>query len=807
MRKFNLLILAFVIAIVLTVLAGYYYFLVRPLPRVEGEVWLPGLKASVQVIRDNWGMPHIYAQNEHDLFFAQGFVQAQDRLWQMDLNRRMAQGRLSEIFGPAALDADKLLRTFGIYEAARRDLKVCDEERLKILQQFSRGVNAYINLNMSSLPLEFSLLRYTPEPWSPVDSLAWAKMMALSGGRNWEEEIVRMLLLQKVGSKRAAELIQVRGKGTFCTIPGFVKALSLNLPKVASSSWSLPFPLGGASNNWVVSGNKTATGSPILANDMHLNLSIPSIWYEMHLVGGRYNVLGLTLPGIPLVIAGHNRDVAWGITYAYVDVQDLYLEKTHSEKKDHFLFNGQWVPAKKIRSLIRIKGRQEPVVHWIWKTRHGPLISREVPILKRLGLPVSLRWSALEPGFNMKALQMMNLASSAQEFEKGARLWCEPAINLVYADRKGRIGYVAGSRIPIRHEIQGPIPVSGHLAKIEWKGWIAPEQKPGLSDPEEGFIITANNCIAGQDYPYYLAVDYSPGYRAKRIRELLKKLAPISVADCATIQADLKCLPAEAFVQTVINTMEEEGYSDQLLTYLKEWDKTMTPKSRGAAIYSVLFQRMLDNTFSDELGDLASLFFGKSLIPLAHLNRFSTHSRVALHRLMEWPDSPWFDNVNTPERETLFHVLLKSLRETKEFLKTTLGQDPEKWRWGRLHSVEFVHPLGRVRLLNKIFNLGPFEGGGNFHTVSQSAISPGLEFKLKAWAVSNRHIYDLADWDRSLGSIVPGQSGHRASPHYSDQMELWLDAKHHPLPYSKKAVKIAAKHILFLSPDNLLEGQ
>ena len=800
MRKFNLLIMAFMIVIVLVVLGAYHYFLVRPLPRLEGELQVPGLKAPVQVIRDNWGVPHIYARNEHDLLFAQGFVQAQDRLWQMDLNRRMAQGRLSEIFGPLALDADKLLRTFGIYEAAGHDLEVCEEEELRILKWFSAGINAYINLSKSRLPVEFALLGYSPEPWKPVDSLAWAKMMALSGGRNWEEEIVRMLLFQKVGPQKAKELIQVRGKDTPCTIPSITKTVSLNVTQGQGGPWPLPFPLGGASNNWVVSGSKTETGSPILANDMHLNLSIPSIWYEMHLKGGRYNIMGLTLPGIPLIIAGHNESVAWGITYAYVDVQDLYIEKRHPEKPDHFLFEGKWFPATKIRSLIRVKGQEAPIVHWTWRTHHGPLISREVPILRELGLPISLRWSALEGGFDMKALKVMNLASTGEEFNRGARLWCEPAINLVYADTKGQIGYVTGSRIPVRSQGQGPMPVPGHQAKFEWKGWIRPEQKPGLTDPEEGFITTANNCIAGKDYPYYLAVDYSPGFRAERIRQLLKRLEPISVADCATIQADLKCLPAKQFVDAAIKAVEKGDEPTGLIACLREWDLNMSSDSKGAAIYSVLFQRMLDNTFSDELGDLAPLFFGKSLTILSKLSRFCTHSRTALHRLMERPDSPWFDNVNTPQREALSHVLEKSLKEAKEFLVTTLGEDPAKWRWGRLHTIELGHPLGKVRLLQKLFNLGPFEGDGNFHTVAQSAILPGMDFTLKAWDVSNRHIYDLADWDRSLGCIVPGQSGHRASPHYSDQVWLWLKVKHHPLPFSKSAVRSAAKNILTLVP-------
>ncbi len=800
MKRFNLFVMGVVILVVLLLLGGYYYFLVRPLPMLDGELKIPGLRARVEIIRDKWGIPHIYATNEHDLLVAQGFVQAQDRLWQMDLNRRMAQGRLSEIFGPLTLDADKLLRTFGIHEAASRDLEVCRDEELQALLWFAKGVNAFINLHKTRLPVEFKLLGYTPEPWSPVDSLGWAKMMALSGGRNWEEEVVRMLISQELGPERAATLCRGFRKKIPCTLDFSRKLSSISSRHYISSLFMPVFPAEGGSNNWVVAGRLTETGSPILANDMHLPLRIPSIWYEMHLVGGRYNVMGLSLPGIPLIIAGHNQEVAWGITYAYVDVQDLYLEKAHPQKPDHFLYNGKWIKAQKHLTPIKVKGRERPVDFWVWKTHHGPLISRVVPLLKGLKLNVSLRWSAHDPGINVRSLIKMNLASSVREFSQAARIWCEPAINLVFADRVGHIGYVTGSRIPLRHEGQGPVPSPGEDPVFDWQGWVMPEEKPGLLDPPQGFIATANNCTALKSYPHYLGVDYAPGHRVARIRELISRTVPVSIQDCAKMQGDLKSLPALEFVQAIKRVAQLASSSQGLMRHLEGWDGAMDSGSMGAAIYNVLFQRMLFNTFADELQGLSPLFFGKGLTLLAHMNRFANHSWSALHRLVNTPDSPWFDDVSTPQRETLSHVLQKSLEETAEFLSKELGQDQGEWRWGRLHTMTLEHPLGKVAILGKIFNLGPFEGSGNFHTIKQSAISPGMDFKLKAWDVSNRHIYDLADWDHSIGCIVPGQSAHRASPHYSDQMDTWLRVGHHPLPFTRGAVESSAAHTLLLVP-------
>ncbi len=779
--------------------AGYYYFVRLPLPKTEGEIRINGLHAPVKVFRDRWGVPHIYAENEHDLFMAQGFVQAQDRLWQMESNRRLAAGRLSEIIGPPTIALDRLVRTLGLMRAARREVASYDASHLKILNAFTEGINAFIDHRKGRLPLEFRLLKVEPEPWRPEDSIAWAKMMALFGGKNWQEEIVRAMLDQKLGTEKAYELLSYNQSETPTIIPPDLNLAVLWPPHPHSSRSFVP-TFGGASNNWTVHGSRTGTGFPLLANDMHLVLRVPSVWYEMHLVSGKYDVIGLSLAGVPGIIAGHNRDLAWGITFGYTDVQDIFLERMNPDKPGQYLYKDQWLQAELIKEPIKVKGEDRPVIHEIWLTRHGPIISPQVPAAQALEHAFALKWSALDPGDMLQAVGGLNLARNWEEFKSAAQKWSEPPVNLVYADNKGNIGYALGSRIPIRSQGHGRGPFPGWTGENEWLGYVSPSQKPFLLNPARGFIATANNKVVGSDYPRYLAADYASGYRAVRIEEVLSRNRKTSKDDFRTLQGDLKCLPAAQFMAALEGIEVLSPEARQIFERLRSWDQVLGPESVGGAIYSVLFYRLLENTFRDELGPVADRFFGVGLTYLEPLNRFSQHSRVILQRVMEDHHSSWFDDINTPERENLAHILEKSLMETAAFLKQQLGTEPSAWRWGKLHQIEMEHPLGSVKPLDKVFNIGPYEVGGHFSTVWQSAVNPGMDFRLKGWTTSNRHIYDLEDWDKSLGAIVPGQSGMIGSPHYDDQVEMWLKVDHHPLYYSRGKVESEAKHLLVLKP-------
>jgi penicillin amidase len=677
--------------------------------------------------------------------------------------------------------------------AARKEVASYDASHLKILNAFAAGVNAFIDHRKGRLPLEFRLLDVVPEPWRPEDSLAWSKMMALFGGKNWQEEIVRAMLEQKLGANKARELLSYNQHAPPTIIPSSLNLASLWPPRPHAPSAFVP-AFGGASNNWTVHGSRTATGFPMLANDMHLPLRIPCLWYEMHLVAGDYDVIGLSMAGLPGIVAGHNRDLAWGITFGYTDVQDVYLERMNPHKPGQYLYKDQWLQAELIKEEIRVKGEENPVIQEIWQTRHGPIISPQVPATQSLQHALALKWSGHDPGDMIPTVSRFNLARNWEEFKSAAQNWSEPAMNLVYADRKGNIGYVLASRIPIRMGGHGRGPFPGWTGENEWLGYVSPNQKPLLMNPTKGFVATANNQVVGSDYPRYIAMDYATGFRAARIEQVLSEKAKATKDDFRTLQGDVRCLPAAQFLAALKGIEIQDPESHQLLERLRSWDQVLGPDSVGGAIYAVLFYRLQENTFRDELGPVADRFFGAGLTYLEPLNRFCEHSRVILLRLMQNRESPWFDDIRTPDRENLSYVLDKSLKETAAFLKQKLGTDPSGWQWGRLHLVELQHALGSVKPLDRVFNLGPYEGGGHFSTVWQSAVNPGMDFDLKAWSVSHRHIYDLKDWDQSL------QSGMFGSPHYDDQMEMWLKVEHHPLYYSREKVEAEAKHVLVLKP-------
>jgi penicillin amidase len=800
MRKSLTFILSGMILLFLISLgAAYYYFIQLPLPRLRGELQIPGLHAPVEVLRDRWGVPHIYAANERDLFLAQGFIQAQDRLWQMELNRRLAAGRLSELFGGETLEIDRLSRTLGFMRAAEREFDSYDSWAKELLQAFCDGVNAYLASHRGTLPIEFRLLGLIPEPWRPQDSIGWGKVMALAGSKNWQEEIVRAILAKKIGPAKARDLLSRIPHHPPIIIPSTATAPSL--PKITPARALAPNLIGGASNSWSVSGSRTDSGLPLLANDMHLPINIPSLWYETHLVGGQIDVIGLSLVGVPLIIAGHNRQLAWGLTFAYTDVQDLYLERVRRHREGiEYLHKGSWLPADVITEYIRVRGEETPAVHDIWQTRHGPVVSARFDATEGFEKALSLKWSAHDPGDMVPQMYALNRASNWREFKAAAQSWSEPPINLVYADRSGNIGYFLASRIPIRSQGHGKGPFTGWEGENEWIGYLAPSHKPFLLNPDKGFVATANNRVVGSSYPYYLAEDYSSGFRAERIEQFLQDKDYISKTDCRSLQGDFMCLPAGPFMNALRGFQTDDPEVENLLTRLRAWNHVLDPESPGAAIYAVLFYRLMINTFEDELGPLTKPFLGIGMTSLEPLNLFVEHSRSILLSLMVEKECPWFDDVTTPESESLQNIVEKSLRETGVFLSKKLGPDASKWRWGRIHQVNFKHLLGRYKPLRWLFNLGPYEGGGHFATVWQSAVMPGMDFDLNGWTASNRHIYDLGNWNQSLGSIVPGQSGMITSPHYADQVKLWLNVDLHPLPYSRNKVAAATVNTLYLVP-------
>lgn len=836
-------------------------------PRAKGVLRLPGLTATVEILRDRWGVPHIYAANAPDLMFAQGFVHAQDRLWQMEFQRRLAAGRLAEVLGALALPADRATRTLGLRRVAEAEVSLLDADARAELDAYVAGVNACIA--REPLPVEFTLLRYRPEPWTPADSLSWAKILAWSLSNNWESELLRAALIQRLGPELAAEL-EPPPPESWPTVMASGGVEGVGRPEAAAAGgeardgasigprgpipqdppWIPPVEtdLGSpasapGSNNWVVAGWRTATGKPLLANDMHLLLSAPAIWYENHLVVAEQterapapprparddpaplDVTGVTFPGIPGVVAGHNGHVAWAFTNGYPDVQDLFMERLRrmDDGRVQYEYRGQWLDAEVYREVIGVKDG-ETVAEEVVVTRHGPIINALAPGLAApapipgpaqagtgsdpspLAHALALRWTALEPTPMWAALRAMNRARSCAEFREALRGWAAPAQNTVYADTTGDIGYSFCGLVPIRARGQGRVPVPGWDGEHEWLGYVPFDELPHLSNPPAGFIASANNRVA-EAFPHFLGSEFATGERAQRIVALLEGEPRADVAFFQRMQQE----QVSPTMQTIAGYLGRLSPTDPELAaavdLVRGWDGHLGADSPAAAICQVFGRAAMQTILLRKLGateageDLALRYLGKGPTPLLAEASFMSHRswEWLLHILAE-PRSHWFDLGGGEGRDD---VLLLALRWTLSYLRKRLGPpDPgfRNWGWGRLHTVTFGHPAGRVPALARHFNRGPFPLGGDGNTIWATGNDLTPEASASVVGPPFRFIADLADLNRCWGALVPGNSGRPDSPHYDDQIDGWLRGEYHPMLYARGDVERGATARLRLEP-------
>lgn len=785
--------------------AGYLY-LRRGLPVTRGELVVPGLREPVTVIRDRWGVPHIFARNRHDLYFAQGYVTAQDRLFQMDVSRRAAAGRLAEVFGEALVETDKFLRTFGLWRAAQAMEAALSPEAREVAEAYAAGVNAYIEeaIRSGNLPPEFRLAGYTPEPWRPVDTAGIAKLMAYDLSDNWSAEVWYLQMAQKVGLEKVAELMPAYPE----TGP-VVMRYSAGLPLGELLAAARPVAEWTGSNNWVLSGRRTASGKPLLANDPHLGMGVPAIWYQTHLVvPGEVNVIGVTFPGVPGIVLGHNEHIAWGVTNLGPDTQDLYLEVPNPANPREFLYDGQWEPAQVIVEEIRVKGQAEPVRHEVLITRHGPIIT---PVAgsqqNRPTAALALRWTAHDPSSELDAFLKINAARNWQEFREALRYFTTPTQNFVFAATDGTIAYRGNGRIPIRAKGNGLFPAPGWTSEYEWQGFIPWEELPEMVNPPEGFIATANAKVVDDRYPYFLTAAWAPPYRHARIEEVLRQAENWTVKEMQALQNDVANLQARTLWPVLERLLTQglerapapepdgDGRAAEkaaaleaaALAALRQWDQQDTPESVGATIWHTWYRHMMEATFLDEMGE--------------DLYRRMPHGVLTFDRLIlaagEGKESGWFDDINTPEAEDAAAIAARSFRSAVAELAQTLGPKVEKWQWGRLHRLPFEHRLGAVPLLRPIFNVAGAPVGGSGVTVNANAYGrtgPGFTVTLgPVW----RQVVDLGDiagnsWD----VVAPGQSGHPLSPHYDDQFELWRQGKYHPQLFSEAVLSGGRRLVL-----------
>ena len=781
------------------ILKGGLYLLSRTrLPQTQGSLGLQGLHGKVEVLRDRWGVPHIYAQNAEDGVFAQGLVHAQDRLWQMDFTRRVVAGRLCEVLGESALPFDRAMRTLGLRRVAEQEARQLDGRAGDLVAAYCAGANAWIERARArgTLPVEFSLLGYQPEPWQPADVASWIKLMCWDLCANWESELVRAQIIQRVGPEKAAELELGFDKAWAAILDAGMALAGGASPDATRRYTGAHAGEGLGSNNWVVHGTRTASGMPLLANDMHLSLSNPAIWYENHLVGGELNVTGVSLPGAPLVVAGHNQHVAWAYTDGMADVQDLYEEHLRRAPGGgwEYEFQGQWLAAEVRQEQIQIKGGKQAVEEVV-VTRHGPVINtlfkKAYPDLP----PLALRWTTLEPERQMEAIYAMNTAPDCAAFHQALRSFTSPAQNTVFADTQGNIAYTLSGRVPIRASGDGSVPMPGWSGEAEWLGWIPFEEMPHLENPPRGFVATANNPVSRSLTPHLIGRDFLNSDRAARISEMLEANPRVDPAYFKRMQFDQVSWSARALAGALGQLECGDSELAEVAGQFRGWDGDLSADSALALILEATLRQGLGLVLEHRLGELGIHVQGKG--PFAGF--WGEHAWEWFIALLEQPDSDWFDLGKAENRDD---VLYLALRQALDALKASQGPDRASWRWGSLHRLTFGHVLGAKKPLDAVFNLGPFPIGGDGSTIwaththlydleTPSVVGPPY-----------RLIADLADLDHCLGILAPGQSGNLASPHYRDGIQPWFEGQYHPILFRRDEVEQHLEARLELSPSS-----
>ncbi|NOX61741.1 MAG: penicillin acylase family protein [Chloroflexi bacterium] len=808
MKKVFIVSLAALVALALIVGFWARWQVTLAWPQVDGQLQLAGLQDEVTVIRDKRGVPHIYASNAHDLFMAQGFIHAQDRFWQMEFWRRIGMGRLSELFGPASLEQDRFLRTLGLVPVAQMTFDALDADTKAALEAYAGGVNAYIEQNSDRLPLEFRVLgltgvNFTPEPWTPINTLTWLTLMSFELGGNYRGELRRAQLMDRFGETWMRELMDIpydQERPSIVSQDIDWRKLNLDAAISASASLSLASGEGIGSNNWVVSGDLTDTGAPILANDPHLSIQMPSIWYENGLhcqpVGADcpYNVVGFSFASAPGVIIGHNDAIAWGVTNVGPDVQDLYVEKLNPENPNQYLVNGEWRDIMWREELIYVAGQEEPERLIVRETRHGPIINDLAPGSASDWTygwqPLALQWTALGVNRVAQSVLLLNQARDWESFRRALTYWDAPSQNFIYADREGNIGYQMPGLIPLRVQGDGGLPVPGWNDDYAWTGFIPFDELPRTFNPPEGYIVTANNQVVGPDYPYLISKEWAPGYRAQRIVDLIESADVLSVETMKQIQGDNANLVAGEVIPYLRDAPLERPDVAAQRDKLLAWDLQQDPDSAEAAFYEAFYYHLIPLILEDELGDLTP--------------GYGSSSKRFLVDIIDKPESHWWDDVSTPQRETRDQILAKALGAAYDDLSERLGPDPEKWRWGDLHTATFRNQtLGQsgIAPIEAIFNRGPQEVGGGNAIVNATAWG-GKEpnpFEV-VWLPSLRMIVDMADLSRSLAINTTGQSGHPYHPHYDDQIEMWAAVQYAPMLWRRDQVEADAEGTLILTP-------
>jgi penicillin amidase len=803
--------------VVLLVLGVGRLYLVRDDAGPEGALSLPGLKHPVKVLRDDQGIPHIFAEDSEDLALAFGFTEARDRLWQLDLNRHLLTGTLASAVGARAVPTDLFFRTIGLDKAAQKALEVASPEARAELQAFAKGVNLYARLRPQGLPVEFALTNHPFEPLDPADCAGTGILLAWELADNLKDELLALKLQGVLGPTFLPALFPEApetflpgeaGGDPRVEVPPAPKAKGDpplaglapgEVPDLHEALSPLPRPGAAASNNWVVGGERSVSGKPLFANDPHLALGIPSIWYEVHLSSPGLDVVGAAVPGLPWVEIGHNRRIAFGFTNVMADTQDLFVEEVNPENPNQVRFEGEWQDIRREKILIPVKG-SAPAEREIRYTRHGPLLNDVRP-----GLPkaAALAWTVHHWVGGADGFRGLDRAGNWEDVRAAARALSETSLNLVYGDTDGNIGWQVTGSIPLRAKGDGRFPVPGWTGEYEWTGRVPFEDLPSYylpaggapavtggkgKEPPTHVIVTANQRSVREDYPYHLSSSWGAPYRFLRISSLLSGSERLSLDDLQRVQSDRHPLLWDVLRPLLDEAQTVRPALSGVIQRLKAWDGQTTADSPGAALFELTLLHLQEEAFKDEVGPLFPGF----------ATRFGSYY-AAMDAVLQDAGSPFWDDTRTPEKETRAEILARALEAAVREGRSRLGDDLSAWRWGALHHVVFHHALAREGgalglLLNRSL---PY--GGDFNTINNGSWDPGRPFDL-VWGSSYRLLVDLADPAHARAMNSTGESGRPMTRHYDDMVRPWAEVRYHTLWTEESDILAHLESTLTLNP-------
>jgi penicillin G amidase len=746
------------------------------LAQLDGDITLPALREPVDVQRDRWGIAHIFARNNHDLFLAQGFVVAQDRLFQIDLWRRQAAGEMAEVFGPDYVAADRFARLMKYRGDLEKEWISYSPDAREIATAFAQGINNGIEHMGDKLPVEFQMLGFKPAKWKAEDVLG--RMSGIYMSQNFRNEIQRARLIAGVGFEKARWLAPIDPPRDWESPLTRDELNGIDLRVLAdydAAVRALSFkPAKTQSNNWVVAGSRSASGKPLLASDPHRAIALPSLRYLVHLHAPGWNVIGSGEPGLPGVALGHNERIAWGFTIVGVDQADFYVEETNPDKPNEYKAGGQWEPMTIVRESIKVKGSKEQSIECRY-TRHGPVLFQDSPRHRAL----ALKWAGHEPG---GAAYLGSLAvaraRNQTEFLESLKSWKVPGLNFVYADVDNNIGWIAAAATPIRKSHNGLLPVRGN-GDYEWDGFLKVSELPQSFNPRDGWIATANHNILPEGYDKQIGYEFAPPYRFQRIREVLKSKDKWELNDFRALQHDVTSLPGRALAKLLKDVDLKDKGLDPHKKLLVEWDGKLTADSKAGPLFELWF-RILQQDFA-----------AQNVVPELRSAFSALNGPQVMLSALEATDEnlvgtkTWRDEFL---RSTFAHAVkqLKALPEAQSA------------RWGALHTATFRHPLATLdSAVAKAFNLGPVERSGDANTPNNTRFDDKFN---QLHGASYRHLFDLADWDKALATSTPGQSGQPGSPHYADLLPLWAKGEYFPLAFSEAKVNEVTLHRLKLKP-------